>query len=431
MVERQLTGTRIRERRQDQQISQSDLARAVGISPSYLNLIEHNRRRVGGKLLHDLAQVLEVAPAALSEGAEGMLVSGLWEAAAAEPAISAEVSRAEEFAGRLPGWAALVVEQARRLTAMQAQVQVLSDRLTHDTDLASALHQVISAVTAIHSSASILVDAEDPGREWTARFLGNIHEDSEKLATSSRALARYLDRADSDGGTRLPHEEVERFLDEAGHYFPALETGDTAELGALVAAMRARCGDAAAGLFAQWLETARADAACLPLAGFSAVAAGLNHDPVALARHFSVELAPVLRRLALLPPGQGHLQSGLAVCDGAGALTHLKTTASFALPRIGAGCPLWPLYQALGRPGQALSALVEMPGDGAVRLRCYAIAGPRGGPSFDDPPVMEAVMLVVPATAEERSAPVRQVGPTCRFCPREACAARREPSLYS
>ena len=39
-----LTGTRIREKRTVQNIRQADLAREVGISPSYLNLIEHNRR---------------------------------------------------------------------------------------------------------------------------------------------------------------------------------------------------------------------------------------------------------------------------------------------------------------------------------------------------------------------------------------------------
>ncbi|MGB5871554.1 MAG: helix-turn-helix transcriptional regulator, partial [Albidovulum sp.] len=42
-----LTGTRIRDRRLLLGQKQADLARKVGISPAYLNLIEHNRRRVG------------------------------------------------------------------------------------------------------------------------------------------------------------------------------------------------------------------------------------------------------------------------------------------------------------------------------------------------------------------------------------------------
>ena len=63
-----LTGTRIRERRSIKGIRQADLARQIGISASYLNLIEHNRRRIGGKLLIDIAQVLGVEPSMLSEG---------------------------------------------------------------------------------------------------------------------------------------------------------------------------------------------------------------------------------------------------------------------------------------------------------------------------------------------------------------------------
>ncbi len=55
MSQSRLAGSRIRERRLLQQMRQSDLAERVGISPSYLNLIEHNRRRIGGKLLVNIA----------------------------------------------------------------------------------------------------------------------------------------------------------------------------------------------------------------------------------------------------------------------------------------------------------------------------------------------------------------------------------------
>ena len=55
MTERFMIGTRIRERRVHARIRQTDLAKRVGISPSYLNLIEHNRRRIGGKTLLRLA----------------------------------------------------------------------------------------------------------------------------------------------------------------------------------------------------------------------------------------------------------------------------------------------------------------------------------------------------------------------------------------
>ena len=62
MPERLMIGTRIRERRVLNGMRQTELARQAGISPSYLNLIEHNRRRIGGKTLLKLAEALEVEP---------------------------------------------------------------------------------------------------------------------------------------------------------------------------------------------------------------------------------------------------------------------------------------------------------------------------------------------------------------------------------
>ncbi|MGA1234498.1 MAG: helix-turn-helix domain-containing protein, partial [Lutimaribacter sp.] len=43
MPQGQLTGTRIREKRIAKRVRQADLALRVGISASYLNLIEHNK----------------------------------------------------------------------------------------------------------------------------------------------------------------------------------------------------------------------------------------------------------------------------------------------------------------------------------------------------------------------------------------------------
>ena len=72
-----LTGSRIRERRVMAGLKQAELAQQSGISASYLNLIEHNRRRIGGKLLLNIAHALGVEPQALTEGAEAALFATL------------------------------------------------------------------------------------------------------------------------------------------------------------------------------------------------------------------------------------------------------------------------------------------------------------------------------------------------------------------
>src|SRR6056297_3785337 len=209
MPESSMIGTRIRERRVMNGIRQSDLARMVGISPSYLNLIEHNRRRIGGRTLLKLAEALEVEPTLLSEGAEATLLSALHEAAGSQKDHQAELERTEEFAGRFPGWAQLVASLHQRVESVEQNLQSLTDRMAHDPHLAASLHEVISTVTAIRSTASILVDTREIEPEWQHRFHRNIGEDSRRLAEGAQALVRYLEAGpNSDTEFLSPQDEL-------------------------------------------------------------------------------------------------------------------------------------------------------------------------------------------------------------------------------
>ena len=103
-----LTGSRVRERRLALGLRQAQVAQGAGISASYLNLIEHNRRRIGGDVLARLAVVLGTEAAALADGAEGTLAADLRDAAAGAAGARPELERIEDFVGRFPGWAELV-----------------------------------------------------------------------------------------------------------------------------------------------------------------------------------------------------------------------------------------------------------------------------------------------------------------------------------
>ncbi|MBC7158004.1 MAG: DUF2083 domain-containing protein, partial [Rhodobacteraceae bacterium] len=157
--------------------------------------------------------------------------------------------------------------------------------------------------------------------------------------------------------------------------------------------------------------------------------AAAGPDPLALAAATGADLALVLRRLAALP---GAADTGLLICDGAGALLMRKPVEGFRPPRFGAGCPLWPLYAALARPMQPLVVTIETAARLPRRFAAVAIAQPRRPAGPDLPPVWEATMLLRPAPAPAAGiaapAPLR-VGTTCRICPRADCPARREPAL--
>jgi transcriptional regulator with XRE-family HTH domain len=64
-------GGRIKRLRRSRNVSQSDLAEALGISPSYLNLIEHNRRKVTVPLLFSIAGHFGIEPGELADSDEG------------------------------------------------------------------------------------------------------------------------------------------------------------------------------------------------------------------------------------------------------------------------------------------------------------------------------------------------------------------------
>jgi len=409
---------------------QADLAKAAGISASYLNLIEHNRRRIGGRVLNDLARALGLDPTQLSEGAETALIQDLRGAAATRSAAEAEVDRAEEFAGRFPGWAGLVTDQAAQIARLEAKVKSLTDRMAHDPQLATSLHEVISAVTSIRSTSSILVGGEVLDRDWQERFHRNIYNDSQRLADSSRALVGYLE-APADGGALAlsPVEEVDAYFDRRGHHIADLE-GPEGSVEALIADA-ALATSAAELLLQSCLALYRDDARAMPLAEFEATAIELRHDPALLAARFGVGPAAVLRRLSSLPERPAHPAFGFAYCDGAGAVTRLKTIEGFSLPRAAAACPVWPLFQALSRPGQPIRAVVALPGEGGRRYLCHAIAGPLGPVRFDGLSPVEAVMLVQSAPASLSGTAELAVGGGCRICPRSSCPARREPSLLA
>lgn len=405
------------------------MAKAVGISPSYLNLIEHNRRRIGGKLLSSIARVLEVDPARLTDGISNEALDQMRVAAGmlgGDLGGKVEITLADEMAARYPGWSALIMAQARRIGALQQQVQGLNDRLSHDPLLAGALHEVISAVSSIRSSSSILVDSEELDEDWQRRFHENIHNDSLRLVASSEALIAYLDAPeDADVQVSLPNEQVESYLARTGFHLEALE-GTTTSPEAFAA--QSGLSGAAMTLLSRFAAQYCDDAAKLPLAPFSQGCNELDYDPAALAQRFGVSFALVMRRMACLPSGQGHPPLGLVICDAAGVVTLMKTVPGFTMPRAGGACPLWPLFAALGRPSQPLRLDVALPGANATTFLCYAVAEAQPVTRFDVPPMVQSTMLVLPDPVASQTPPL-PVGVSCRICPRTDCAARREPAL--
>ncbi|MEX0328064.1 MAG: short-chain fatty acyl-CoA regulator family protein [Ruegeria sp.] len=423
-----LTGSRIRERRQICGLRQAELARQVGISASYLNLIEHNRRRIGGKLLVDIAGALSVEPSLLTQGIEETLISALREAAADAVGQQAELDGLEEFASRFPGWSGVLAHMHRRVVSLERTVETLSDRLTNDPHLAASMHEVLSTAAAIRSTAAILAEPGEIEAEWRDRFHRNIHQDAERLAESSKALVAYLDDSEGQGDLRgTPLDAVEAFFAEKGFHFPELEGtegGESPQLAPLAAAARSVAEDL--------LRDYAVDAQAVPMHELTLAIGETRPDPLELANRFSVDLPIMLRRLATLPEGVLARPAGIVTCDASGGILFYKPVAGFALPRHGETCPHWPIFTALNRPLVPIRRRVVQLGRAPAKFDCYAIAWPQPTKGFDAEPTYRSVMLVLPVDeVSEPQETVTQVGTNCRICPKPDCTARREPSILS
>lgn len=433
-----LTGTRLRERRLLLGLKQADLARAAGVSPAYLNLIEHNRRRVGAEVLDRLAAALGVEAPVLAEGAEGALFDMLREATVGAPAQAAppELARIEEFASRFPGWAELLAARQGQVAGLTRTVESLSERMAQDPFLAASLHEVLSAITAVRSTSAILAETEDIDPDWRARFHRNIHDDSLRLTEAASGLVAWLDQQRMpEAGLVTPQEELEAWLAARGWHLPELEGAMPAAPDQLIAGAPELASGAARALARTHLAACRADAEALPLAVFRGALGRAGADPVALAQTLHRPLALVLRRMAALPEDLWPGGAAFVLCDASGTLLFRRPSPGFPLPRFGSACALWPLYEALSAPHTPVRRLLETAGRGAgARFAATGWAERLFPEGHDGPPVVRAAMLVLPVGADflpRQPGPARIVGSSCRVCAAQGCAARREPSILA
>lgn len=419
-----LTGSRLRERRIALGLRQTDVAARAGISASLLNLIEHNRRGVTALALSRLAGVLDTSADHLLAGEDADFLMDL---RAAAMGGSAELDRLDDFVMRFPGWAQTVVQAEARAAKAERAMATLSDRLAHDPYLSHALHDLLQALSAVRSTAGILADTPDIAAEWRRRFHANLVADAERMATGAEALVAYLDGSEGDPQDMVgsPDEEFDAWLEAQGWHLAPLEDGNAKDMQALVASLASA---AARDLAQRWVDRVTQDVAALPYDRLTRALADHGPDPLRIAASCGVAPMVAMRRLGTM---QG-TELGLVLCDGSGRLVFRKPGRGFAVPRIGAACALWPIFQALRHPMVPIERRVTTEGrrgPGAYLLRAYAQTLPAvvwGGVELS-----EAAMLILPEAGRVVSDVMDIVGVSCRICALADCRARTAPSILT
>ncbi|MCW9035557.1 MAG: short-chain fatty acyl-CoA regulator family protein [Rhodospirillales bacterium] len=224
-------GTRLKKLRRERGLSQVNLADRLGISASYLNLIEHNRRSLTVPLLLRLSQILNVDPQIFSIQQDSQLIAQLTEVL--KDPLFEELGLSEDDVGEMatnaPAIAQAMAKAYNAYRNSQDDLQVLSERLAQDPVLSDSTYRLKTLLTSIMSFSEILHDNVDLEPAERQNFLKIVLDESESLTETVNDMLGFITGDGLMGAAEnvSPSEAVTDFLQIKGNYFQELE--DAAE----------------------------------------------------------------------------------------------------------------------------------------------------------------------------------------------------------
>ena len=444
---RALIGRTVRRLRQEQGLAQQALAVRLGISASYLNLIEHDQRAVTATLLIKLTEALQVDLAALSGVRERALETGLREVLS-DPLLGLDQVPEEEvalLAGSAPnaGRAMLALYRAWRVAREDSGGIALPSgrRLLLPTEEArDFFHDRSNHFPALETAAETIAQelgvAPAEMNHAVAQRLRQRHD----LVVTVTALPGALRRYDPAGRRLDLSESLPR--ESRGFHLAfqllLLEAGDA--VAAAMAGFEPSSPEAAALVRIGLLNYA-AGALLMLYAPFLAAAREVRHDVEALAARFGVSFEQACHRLATLQrPGEGAAARGVPFfflrVDPAGNVDKRFSAAGFPFARFGGSCPKWVVHRAFATPDQVCVQLAQLP-DGGTFL-CFARAMQGRSSRWGEPAPVHVVAMgcdlgrapeVVYGDGLDLERAMVGIGLSCRLCDRLDCRSRAFPPL--
>ena len=221
------SGRQIRRLRREQGLSQSGLAEKIGISPSYLNLIEHGHRPLTRQIMPTVAAALGADLSDLQVSTDLQLSQDLSEMFGDRIFSTAGVADNEivDAATSLPNMSRAILELYAAYRGGQDRLDSFSERMANEPYLAGIDHEFRTLITSIRSFSEILRDNADLGPDQRQHFLGIIADESARLSQSIDAVLDQVAEGEGEdtSRTRLPAEEVADLFQANTNYFPHLE----------------------------------------------------------------------------------------------------------------------------------------------------------------------------------------------------------------
>lgn len=221
-------GTRLRRLRKDKRMTQVDLADQLGISASYLNLLEHNRRSITVPILLRLSQILKVDPLIFSPQDEGNLIAEITDTLK-DPLFEDDAFDETDIAtmaAEAPALCSALKKTYDAYKSTQSDMQLLSERLSQDLLFADSSFRLRTLVTSVLSSTEIVHDNDDLSAKDRKEFLKIVLKDSESLADTVSEMLGFVggDGYTDKSSAPSPVEAVSDFIQSKNNYFEAIET---------------------------------------------------------------------------------------------------------------------------------------------------------------------------------------------------------------
>ena len=448
-------GPRIRRMRLDLGLTQARMAEELGISTSYMNLIERNQRPLTAQVLIRLAEAYEVDLTLLGGDEEAQAAQALSEIFA-DPAVAVDIPAHEinDLAAASP----MAVQALDRLyRAYQDATQsatVLAEQLSdrEDAPLSSGVRFPVEEVRDIFHDRRNHFTGIDDAAEDLARRIGLGAEDAYV------ALRSWLDREHglkvriaptdlmSQSLRRYDYHRRTVFLSERLSHtarafqlaYQIAQLNLTKEVADEVEASPLK-DDIARDLMWVALSNYAAAAILMPYDAFLKAANALRYDVEALGDRFSAGFEQVAHRLTTLNrAGAKGIPFFLMRVDGAGNVSKRFAAGGFHFARSGGTCPRWNVHDSFRVPGQIFTQIIQLPDMTTYFSIARTVKRMGGDPKL--PNQQLAVCLGCEISYAQRicyadrhnlydPAQATPIGVNCRLCDRPDCTQRAFPPL--
>lgn len=435
MAEQKLfAGHAVRRLRRQLALTQAAMADALGVSASYLNLVERNQRPVSATLMLRLAEVYDFDPRKLAAAEPGGGIEALRRRLADPIFADLEIDRQqmEEWLAGAPGGAEAFARAYDRIGAGGSPAEAGAG------DPAWQVRREIERWRNHFADLDAVAEAlADELRQAAGDPYGAM---AERLRVRHQLSVRILPAEVMPGLLkRLDYHarqvQLSELLDGAGRTFALAEWLSSEARGEIEALVRGAGLDRAGErLYRRHLVGYFAAALVMPYGRFLRACEQTGYDLDTLQRRFGASFEQVAHRLTTLQRvGARGLAFFLMRVDRAGQVSKRFAGASGSPLVEGPGlCPLWNLTEAFGRADETLAQLVATEEGG----RWFTLARARTPQGAGGSRARFALGIGLAAAEARALAAARgidlageavPVGLGCRACTRPDCAQRSAP----